>query len=280
MQKILIFGLGYTGARIAKVLQKQGWAVVGTVRSSEKINKLMSEGLNPILFDEAFGEISTSTHILCTVPPGDGGDPTLSVYASVIRKCKFKWVGYLSTTGVYGDLKGAEANEGTPTNPTNIRSKRRVEAEYFWQKLVPSTHVFRLPGIYGPGRSVIDRIKANQMSFTDKPGHRFSRIHVDDIVGAIIASISKPTAGAVYNVVDDLPSEAGDLFRFAAELLGKPQPQPVPFAEADLTPMARSFYSDNRTVSNALIKQVLNYKLQYPTYREGLRAIIDSYSAG
>ena len=280
MNNLLIFGLGYTGQRLAHSLQREGWDVFGTVRTADKVKQLKAQDLQPVLFEEAGDLIPKATHIICSIPPGEEGDPALNSYAAAFNVKKFQWVGYFSTTGVYGDLRGDMATEVTPTNPSNLRSLRRVQAEHNWQLLAPSAHVFRLPGIYGPGRSILDRIKGGQSSYTKKAGHRFSRIHVDDIVGAVIASINSPRHGSTYNIVDDLAAETDDLIKFSCSLLGYPLPEAIPFAQANLSPMARSFYSDNRTVSNALMKSDLNYTLKYPTYREGLKAIFDSYSAG
>jgi len=280
VNNLLIFGLGYTGQRLAQSLQREGWDVFGTVRTTDKVEQLKAQGLHPVLFEEVNDLIPKATHILCSIPPGEEGDPALNSYASAFKVKKFQWVGYFSTTGVYGDLKGDMATEATPTNPSNLRSLRRVQAEHNWQLLAPSAHVFRLPGIYGPGRSILDRLKGGQSSYTKKVGHRFSRIHVDDIVGAVIASIKQPRHGSTYNIVDDMAAETDDLIKFSCSLLGCSLPEAVPFAQANLSPMARSFYSDNRTVSNSLMKSDLNYTLKYPTYREGLKAIFDSYSAG
>jgi nucleoside-diphosphate-sugar epimerase len=280
VNNLLIFGLGYTGQRLAHSLQREGWDVCGTVRTADKVKQLKAQDLQPVLFEEAGDLISKATHIICSIPPGEEGDPALNSYASALEVKKFQWVGYFSTTGVYGDLGGGVATEVTPTNPSNLRSLRRVRAEHKWQLLAPSAHVFRLPGIYGPGRSILDRIKGGQSSYTKKAGHRFSRIHVDDIVGAVIASINNPRHGSTYNIVDDLAAETDDLIKFSCSLLGCSLPEAIPFAEANLSPMARSFYSDNRTVSNSLMKSDLNYTLKYPSYREGLKAIFDSYSAG
>lgn len=200
--------------------------------------------------------------------------------AAIGRSENLKWLGYLSTTGVYGDLKGGEATEATPTAPTSKRSERRVSAEAAWQAATAETHIFRLPGIYGPGRNALKQVVEGRARRIIGTGRKFSRIHVDDIVQTLRASMARPRPGAVYNVCDDLPAESADVIAYAAELLSRPPPPAVAFEQADMSDMARSFYRDDKTIANDLIKTELGVTLRYPTYREGLRVMLPDYSAG
>ncbi len=223
--------------------------------------------------------LSAATHLLCSVPPDETGDPVLGHHRAALAKHgALKWAGYLSSTGVYGDTGGGWVDEGSPVRPSGPRGERRVAAEAAWLDLagegVP-VHVFRLAGIYGPARNALAQLIAGTAKRIDKPGHVFSRIHVEDIARTLQASIARPHPGAIYNLCDDRPAAAEAVVRFAASLLEIDPPPLVPFAEADLTPMAASFYADSRRVRNARIKRQLGVKLAYPDYGAGLRALLD-----
>ena len=228
-----------------------------------------------------------ATHLLLSIPPDAAGDPAYDVHGADIVRCagrSLRWIGYLSTTGVYGDHGGGWVDEETPPQPSGDRARRRVEAERAWRGFgdahgIP-VHVFRLPGIYGPGRSQLDAVRAGRAHRIDKPGQVFSRIHVDDIVATLRASMDRPRAGALFNVADDEPAPSHAVTAFACALLGVSPPPLIPFAQAELSPMARSFYADNRRVGNDLIKRELGVTLRHPDYRAGLRAILAGETAG
>lgn len=279
--RLFIFGLGYCGLQIAKLTREAGWNVAGTCRTSEKADALRRMGFEAHPFDgtaalpaEAFGNPS---HVLCTIAPGTTGDPALKTSARLLRDVR--WLGYLSTTGVYGDHGGGWVDEETPARPAQPRSIERLATERAWQamgvELGFAVDIFRLPGIYGPGRSTIDQVKAGTARRIDKPGQVFSRIHVEDVAATVLSALGNARPGAVYNVADDLPAATGEVVAFACELLGKPVPPAVPWDEAapTMSAMARSFYAENRRVKNDRIKNELGVKLRYPTYREGLLAI-------
>jgi len=280
-ERLFIFGLGYCGLEIAKLARNAGWQVAGTVRDVDKARQLATEGIEAHPFDgtaplaeTAFGK---ATHVLCTIAPGTRGDPALRTCLPLLRQAR--WLGYLSTTGVYGDTGGGWVDETAPTRPGQPRSVERLATERAWQALAldagAALDIFRLPGIYGPGRSAIDQVKAGRARRIDKPGQVFSRIHVADIAATVLAAITRPPAGAIYNVADDLPAPNGEVIAYACELLGLPAPPPIPWDEIapTMTEMARSFYAENRRVRNERIKTELGVRLRYPTYREGLRAI-------
>jgi nucleoside-diphosphate-sugar epimerase len=219
------------------------------------------------------------THILVSIPPDDLGDPVLDLHGSEIAAIPgLLWLGYLSTTGVYGDRAGGWVDERSRLRPSGPRGRRRVAAEAGWQGLwhrrgVP-VHIFRVAGIYGPGRSPFDALRAGTAKRFDKPGQVFSRIHVEDLASVLVASIARPRPGAIYNVCDDEPAASEAVIAHAASLLGLAAPPLVPFDDAELSPMAMSFYDDNKRVSNALIKSELGVALRHPNYRAGLAAIL------
>ena len=279
--RLFIFGLGYCGLEIANLARAAGWRVAGTCRTGERAAELKQQGFEAHLFDgtaalpaEAFGR---ATHVLCTIAPGATGDPALKTSARVLRDAR--WLGYLSTTGVYGDHGGGWVDEDTPPRPVQPRSVERLATERAWQAIGMeagfAVDIFRLPGIYGPGRSTIDQVKAGAARRIDKPGQVFSRIHVADVAATVLLALSRAPAGAIYNVADDLPASSGELVAFACELMGKPLPPIVPWDEVapTMSAMARSFYAENRRVKNDRIKSELGVTLRYPTYKEGLRAI-------
>ena len=256
--RLLIFGLGYTAQALAERLRGEGWHVVGTTRDGRG---------DALRFDDAAAvlpEIAAATHILSSVPPSDEGDPVLLAYESALAASD-AWRGYLSSTGVYGDTGGAWVDETAPTG-TGRRSAR-AEADAAW--LAAGARVFRLPGIYGPGRSPLDRVASGSAHRVDAPGQVFSRVHVDDIIAGVIAGFAAP-AGA-YNLADDRPASQNDVIELAADLLDLPPPPFV--ALAALSPMARGFYAENRRVANGKAKRVLGWTPRYPDYCAGLRAL-------
>jgi len=237
-------------------------------------------GIEPIPFD-GMGPIAASalagtTHLLGSIPP-DPDDPALrQCGAAVAALPDLAWSGYLSTTSVYGVTDGSTVDEETVCNPASTRGQRRLAAERAWQALPVPAHVFRLSGIYGPGRSVFDAIKAGRAQRIIKPGQVFNRIHVDDIAAVLHASIERPRPGRIYNLADDLAAPSADPVTYACKLLGIAPPPEIPFGEAVLSDAAREFWADNKRVSNRRIKEELGISLAYPTYREGLDAILTS----
>jgi nucleoside-diphosphate-sugar epimerase len=275
--RLLCFGLGYSARALAGRLSRRGFDVLGTSRTGDG-GALAFDGTRPIAAEALAGV----THILSSIPPDHAGDPAFNAHRDWLdaHARDLAWIGYLSTTGVYGDAGGGWVDESSALAPSNDRSRWRVIAEQqwlgLWQRHGAAAHVFRLPGIYGPGRSAIDQVRAGTARRIDKPGQVFSRIHVEDIAATLEASIARPRGGAVYNVADDEPAPNADVIAHAFELLGRPVPPAIPYEQIApaLSPMARSFYADSRRVRNALIKQELGVRLAYPTYREGLRAIL------
>jgi nucleoside-diphosphate-sugar epimerase len=275
--KLLIFGLGYVGRALAAA--SDGAGVTGTARRS--ISDL-SRTVACIPPEETVRVLATATHLLVTAPPGTEGDPLLALdgaYAALARS-PVRWIGYLSTTGVYGDRGGGWVNETTPPAPGSERTARRVAAEAAWLAFADrrAVDLFRLAGIYGPGRSVLDDLRIGRARRIVKPGHAFGRIHRDDIVRAIRAAMAQERGpGArILNLSDDEPAESAAVIEEAAQLLGIAPPPEVPFADAwaGMSPMARSFWSENRKVSSQATKAALGLSWLYPTYREGLRAIL------
>lgn len=257
MPHLLIFGLGYTASRLTGVLCARGWQVTGTSRATLPLD------------DPRVAEaIGSATHILSSVPPGDG-DPVLALHGARLRSAPATWLGYLSSTGVYGDSGGAWLDESAALDG---RRDARVAADLAWQALRPDVRVFRLPGIYGPGRSTLDRARAGSAHRVDIPDTQvFSRIHVDDIVAGLVASFERGAPG-IYNLADDLPASGNAVTEFACDLLGVPHPPLVPVAA--LSPMAQGFYAANRRVAATKMKRDLGVRLRYPDYRSGLRACL------
>jgi len=265
--RLLCFGLGYTARALVRRLGPE-WSVAGTTRGGEDGLRFDREHPLP---EAAFAGI---THILVSIPPDERGDPVIDTHGEEIAALRdLCWLGYLSTTGVYGTRGGGWVDETSDCEPTGERGRRRVEAEAAWLRLGVPTHIFRLAGIYGPGRSAFDALRAGTARRIDAGSQVFSRIHVDDIATVLLASIARPRPGAVYNVCDDEHAAQEAVIAHAARLLGIQPPPLVPLAEADLSPMARSFHADNKRVANALIKQELGVRLIHPNYREGLAAI-------
>ena len=288
MNTIFCFGYGYCCDYLGHELMQQGaWEISGTTRDPEKRAMLIERGVNTHLFDlqtplpDPSIILQDVTHILISTPPGDDGDPTYLAHgADIANLPNLQWVGYLSTTGVYGDRGGDWVDENSELRPTSKRGSRREKAEEQWLSFQQSqgvpVHIFRLAGIYGPGRSALDSIRAGVARRIDKPGHAFSRIHVEDIVRVLIASMAQPNPGQIYNVCDDEAAPSHEVIAYAYELLGRPPPPLIPFDQADMSPMARSFYSDNKRVRNDRIKTELGVDLKYKTYREGLQGCMDA----
>ncbi len=283
---LFCFGLGFSAKVLAAQLHAQGWGVIGTSRSLEKAADIAAMGYDSHVFDGTAplsdaSVLLPATHMLISVPAEEEADAVLRWHADhIARLPNLKWLGYLSTTGVYGDRQGGWVDEATPINPTQIRSKRRAEAEAGWLRLctdygVP-VHVFRLAGIYGPGRNQLEGVKRGTAHRINKPGQVFCRIHVEDIVQVLRASMARPNVGAIYNLADDEPAPPQDVVAYAADLLKLPVPPEIPFDQAQLSPMAASFYADSRRVRNDRIKTELGVTLKYPTYREGLKALQSS----
>ncbi len=278
---LFCFGLGFTALALAQSCLADGWRVTGTYRNEDEKKSIEAAGIAAIAFDQVRKEqLDTASHLLSSVPPSADGDPVLRKFGDWLTMLNNpEWFGYLSTTGVYGDTGGATVDETASLNPSNDRSKWRVEADQAWRELHAANglpvHVFRLSGIYGPGRSVFDRLRSGLKRRIDYPGHLFSRIHVDDIVAVLRASMSMPAPGGIYNLCDDQPIEQQYVEEYACELMGIEPPPLVPFDEAikDMSPMALTFWQDNRRVDNSKIKRDLGVTLKYPDYRTGLKAI-------
>lgn len=286
MNHILCFGLGFSASVLAERLARRGWTVSATSRSAAGAQAIGARGYRGFVFDgsqplpqEAFDGV---THVVDSAPPGDDGDPVLRQHARdfAARAQQFAWVAYLSTTGVYGDHGGGLVTEDTPLTPNTGRGHKRLLAETQWLNLwrehgLP-VQVFRLAGIYGPGRNQLLSLLDGSAKRVIKPGQVFSRIHVEDIASTLEASIAHPQPGRAYNVCDDEACPPQDVVEYGAKLLGLPVPPDVPFDAASLSPMARSFYADSKRVSNARIVTELGVKLSYPTYREGLTALAET----
>lgn len=276
---LLSFGHGYSAKALASRLIPRGWQVMGTTRSQEKAAAIRATGAEAVIWpggDDVGSWMDRVTHILVYAGPDQDGDPVLREFRDQItaRALQFDWVGYLSTTGVYGNFDGAWVDEDTPCTPTTRRGQWRLEAENAWRS-IPSLpiHVFRLAGIYGPGRGPFSKVRNGTARRIIKEGQVFSRIHVEDIATTVDTSINQSNPGAVYNVNDDLPAPPEDVIGYAAELLGVPLPPAIRFEDADMSPMARSFYAECKRTKNDRIKE-LGVELAYPTYREGLQALL------
>ena len=280
---LLTIGQGYTANALTRRLAPEGWQLFGTTRSAEKCAAIKAQGVTPLVWPE--GDISAAleqaTHLLISVSPNDNGDPFLAKYGSNLTQLapNLEWVGYLSTTGVYGDHSGAWVTEDTPLTPSSRRGLMRVEAEEQWRGTGLPVHIFRLAGIYGPGRGPFKRLRDGTAQRIIKEGQVFSRTHVEDIAQVLLASINQPAPGTAYNVCDDMPAPPQDVLTHAAELLGMAPPPEVAFEEAELSPMARSFYGESKRVSNTRIKEDLGVSLLYPDYMTGLKAILAAETA-
>ncbi len=280
--RLFVFGLGYSASPFARAMLDEADWVGGTVRDVERAVALADGRLRPFIFDGAsagvgIGEaVRHATHVLVSIPPGEA-DPVLAMHADSIRAADhLKWIGYLSTVGVYGDYAGAWVSEATTPHPKSARSLERIAAEKAWTALAAEKDVplaiFRLAGIYGPGRNAFVNLASGKAKRIVKPDQVFNRIHVDDIVAVLKAAVARNASG-IFNVTDDEPAPPQDVVAYAAGLMGVDPPPEVAFEMADLTPMARSFYGENKRVTNQRIKAELGLVLHHPTYREGLAAL-------
>ena len=278
---LLSIGHGYSARALAELLIAEGWNVIGTTRSEEKAAALEDTGVTPVIWPGEPLPLECATHVLSSVAPSSEGDPVIAGASAVLRSARhLEWVAYLSTTGVYGDHGGDWVDESTSLSPSTARGRARVVAEAEWAGLGLPLHIFRLAGIYGPGRGPFAKVRQGTARRIIKDGQVFCRTHVSDIAQVLRASIRRPDPGAVYNVCDDDPAPPQDVIEHAAELLDSPVPPAVAFEAADLSPMARSFYAESKRVRNDRIKDELGVELLYPTYREGLAQMLRDEKGG
>jgi nucleoside-diphosphate-sugar epimerase len=285
--RLLAFGYGYTADALRRRLQPLGWDMAGVARSEATQAAMRAVDVEPLTPGAAAARLGDFDAVLVAAPPGETGCPAFQALAEPLRQGEARpaWIGYLSTTGVYGDLQGGWAFEDSPLRPLPLQAERRVGAERAWLGLADEAlldvMVFRLPGIYGPegeapfakGRSPLAKLRAGTARIIDKPGQVFSRIHVDDLAAGLHASLRRPRRGGIYNLCDDKPCATGETLDYAAGLLGQPSLSRVPFDTAELSPEARRFYAENKRVSNARAKAELRWRPVYPTYREGFLAL-------
>lgn len=284
MPHLFCFGYGYTAQALGKQLLEQGWHVSGTTRSDDKAHRLRQQGIHALIWEgdtvlpsDALADV---THILQSISPSDAGDNVMAICGEQLaQQASIIWAGYLSTTGVYGHHEGAWVDEATPLTPTNERGQQRVIAEDQWLswgiQAEIATHIFRLSGIYGAHRNALTKVKNGTARRIASENQYFSRIHVDDIASVLQASIERPQAGEIYNLADDMPASGADVTAYASALLGIAPPPLQTIAEADLSPMARSFYRNSKRVRNDKIKQQLGVSLAFPTYKIGLRQLFE-----
>lgn len=285
MPHLFCFGLGYTATALGKALLEKGWQVSGTCQAEDKQKELEALGFQAVIFDgrnhteEVTTLLNSATHILQSIAPNAEGDPVLEVFEKDInaRANDIQWLGYLSTTAVYGDRQGGWVDETSDLNPQMKRGIWRMHAEDQWRRIHDQTslpvHIFRLAGIYGPGRNQLKKLLEKKARRIVRKGQLFSRIHVDDIAQTLLASIHNPNPGSAYNVCDNEAAPPQDVIKYAADLLGIDATPEEPFDQAELSDMARSFYSESKKVSNEKIKSELGVKLKYPTYREGISSL-------
>jgi nucleoside-diphosphate-sugar epimerase len=282
--RLVIIGFGYSARAIAAKLPRLESRVV-TVRTPEKAEQLRAQGFNALVFDgttlsdDLAGALKAATHLLLCAPPDAAGDPLLKAGSATLLTARhLQRIGYLSTVGVYGDYQGGWVDETCALRPTSLRSRQRVAAEEAWQGLAAQKGIdlgiFRLSGIYGPGRSAIDNLREGTARRIIKPGQVFNRIHVADIGAAVARALLHEGELGVFNLTDDEPAPPQDVVAYAAGLMNLPCPPDIPFEDSALSPMGRSFYGENKRVSNARLKAVLSYTLHYPTYREGMAGIL------
>ena len=271
---LFLIGPGYTASRLADLCLDKGWTVYGTARNADKAEGLRAAGIEPVLTGDeaAIARAARASHFVVSTPPGDDGCPGFALAGRHAGDAAS--ITYLSTTGVYGDLDGGWAFEWSPANPGTQRGERRVLAERQWLSVRTDLRILRLPGIYGPGRSQLDRVRGGKAEQVVKPGQVFSRAHADDIAAGLLALIERPGLSGVFNLCDEEAAPPQDVMAYAAGLLGLPAPEPVSLDEADVSRMARSFYSECKRVSNARLKAATGWRPRYPTYREGLTAIL------
>ncbi len=282
---LLIIGFGYTASALADVLVPSGWSVTGTSRDVEKLDGMAACGVVPLNWPgvDLSETLDAASHLLISIAPDAKGDAFLNAYQAPLLSSSFDWVGYLSTTGVYGDHKGRWVDETTPLAPSTGRGQFRLDAEAAWRRAADQAgwplNIFRLAGIYGPGRGPFAKVRAGTARRIVKPGQLFSRIHVEDIAQVLVASIARGGEGRIYNVCDDDPVAPEVVIGHAAELLGVPIPPAEEFDTAEMTKMARSFYSESKRVRNDRIKHELGVELKYPSYRDGLRTLLENEKA-
>lgn len=286
-KRLFVFGYGYTAAFLGLALQEKGWRIAGTTRDPEKYRTMREHGVESFLFDEdsslpdPFRALQGTTHILFSIPPNDAGDPAFLAHMDdVLRIPGLEWAGYLSTTGAYGNRDGGWVDETSEVRPDTRRGVKRVRAEdqflSAWRAQGFPVHIFRLAGIYGPGRSALDSVRAGNTRRIEKPGFAFNRMHIADIVQTLLASIDRPNPGQTYNLSDDRPAPSHELISTACEMMGITPLPLTPFDLADLSPIARSFYADNKRVRNDRIKTELGVTLLYPDFIKGLQACLDA----
>jgi nucleoside-diphosphate-sugar epimerase len=285
MKHLLAFGLGYSANAVASRFEAQGWRITGTARGEDGLAGIRARGYEAVPFagdapsPALTDALGAATHLLLSAPPSAEGDPALIWHRADLEAAPLQWIGYLSTIGVYGDHGGAWIDETTPAQPLSARSQWRVAAEQAWLGFGSTADipvaVLRLAGIYGPGRNALMRLKAGAERRVYKPDQVFNRIHVEDIAATVEAAIEQEIGG-IFNVTDDEPAPPHEVSAFGAELLGMEPAPLVDWREAEMTPMARSFYEENKRVRNSRIKQALGVELRYPTYREGLSALLAS----
>lgn len=287
-KKLFCFGFGYTAAALSISLKKYHWQIAGTTTDEKKMSELQEFGIESYLFDKTHplcavdDTLKDVTHILLSIPPSEEGDIVFEFHGKEIAALpNLEWVGYLSTISVYGNYDGNWVDETTPVAPISRRGSLRLKAEEEWYSLYVEDglplHIFRLSGIYGPGRSSLDVVRSGNVRRIEKKGHVFNRIHIDDIVQILKASIAKPNAGEIYNLVDDMPVPSHEVIKYACNLLDIEVPPLIPYEEIDyLAPIVRSFYQDNKRIKNDKIKKELGVKLLYPNYKSGLDACLRS----
>ncbi len=285
MKRLFCFGLGFSAKTLIDQLSPEQWHVAGTCRRPASAIELAGSGIDPYVFDgekpipDAREALAGTSHLLISIPPDAAGERVLRHHMAhiAVNAAQIEWIGYLSTIGVYGDHQGGWIDEDTPVNPLSGRARARVAAEKQWLEFGGKTdipvHIFRLPGIYGPGRNALVSLKNGKERSIIKKGQVFNRIHVEDLARVLWASMARPGAGRIYNVVDDEPAPPQDVTAYAARLLGMKEPQHIDFEDAGLPPMARSFYEECKRVHNERIKTGLGIRLKYPDYRTGLEAL-------
>lgn len=284
--KLVVFGLGFSAKAFVDFSASQFSSITATVTSQEKATRLTKDSYHVFVFNDEYADakienaLGQADAVLISIGPDERGDPVLRRFAHHIEQSKtIRWIGYLSTIGVYGDAQGGWVDETTPPTPSHARTNMRVKVEQEWlalgERAAKPVQIFRLAGIYGPGRNPILNLVQRAQRII-KPGQVFNRIHVDDIAQTLLASLAKPRAGAVYNVTDNEPAPPQDVLTYAADLMGVEPPPEIPFEKAVMSEMARSFYADNKRVSNRLIRDELGITLLYPTYREGIKALAEA----
>ncbi len=283
---LFCFGYGYSCDYLGhELMQRGGWKISGTTRDSDRRSELRSRGVRAHLFDydaplpDFISMLKDVTHIVISTPPSSEGGPSFNHHAQdILNLPKLEWIGYLSTTGSYGDRGGGWVDENSELRPTTKRGSRRMNIEKQWLSMFKAyelpIHIFRLAGIYGPGRSALDSVRSGIARRIDKPGHYFSRIHVEDLAQVLIASMLNPNPSAIYNVCDDMPTPSHEVIDYACKLLAIESPLLIPFDKADLAPITASFYKDNKRIRNDKIKNELGIKLKYKNYKQGLEACL------